>query len=195
MERLPTSQLLLLTPSLFLHAFQSLLLPAFGLLGLLVAPAFMEVLHHHAYKHVEHEEGNDQEEGDEVEQHPWVVVHYRLKNNRKIRKDVNSGWLQTRVRHNQVRSADVDARPRQLMAQVIELAKLLYLTHKCFVAATCFATSSFHTVSDIFSVLFYCHCCLLCSVQGSCCRRKHQSSFSSMWRIFFFTLRSLHHSF
>lgn len=143
MERLPTSQLLLLTPSLFLHAFQSLLLPAFGLLGLLVAPAFMEVLHHHAYKHVEHEEGDDQEEGDEVEQHPWVVVHYRLKNNRKIRKDVNSGWLQTQVRHNQVRSADVDARPRQLMAQVIELAKLLYLTHKCFVAATCFATSSF----------------------------------------------------
>lgn len=74
-ESLPTSQLLLLTPSLFLHAFQSLLLPALGLLSLLVAPALVEVLHHHAHKHVEHKEGHDQQEGDEVEQHPWVVIH------------------------------------------------------------------------------------------------------------------------
>lgn len=79
MERLPTSQLLLLTPSLFLHAFQSLLLPALSLLGLLVAPALVEVLHHHTHEHVEHEEGHDQQKGDEVEQHPRVEVRYRLK--------------------------------------------------------------------------------------------------------------------
>lgn len=78
-ESLPTSQLLLLTPSLFLHAFQSLLLPALGLLSLLVAPALVEVLHHHTHKHVEHKEGHDQQEGDEVEQHPWVEIHYGLK--------------------------------------------------------------------------------------------------------------------
>lgn len=79
MERLPTSQLLLLTPSLFLHAFQSLLLPALGLLGLLVAPALVEVFHHHPHEHVEHEEGHDQQKGDEIEQHPRVVVHLRLR--------------------------------------------------------------------------------------------------------------------
>ena len=79
MERLPTSQLLLLTPSLFLPAFLSLLLPALGLLGLLVAPALVEVLHHHTHEHVEHEEGHNQQERDEIKQHPWVVVQYWLK--------------------------------------------------------------------------------------------------------------------
>ncbi len=79
MERLPTSELLLLTPSLFLHAFQSLLLPTLGLFGLLVAPTLVEVLHHHAHEHVEHKEGHDQQEGDEVEQHPRVIVHHWLK--------------------------------------------------------------------------------------------------------------------
>lgn len=78
-ERLPTSQLLLLTPSLFLHAFQSLLLPALGLLSLLVAPALVEVLNHHTHEHVEHEERHNQQKGDEVQQHPRVVIHYWLK--------------------------------------------------------------------------------------------------------------------
>lgn len=37
-------------------------------------PALVEVLHHDAHKHVEDKEADDQEEGDEIEQHPWVVV-------------------------------------------------------------------------------------------------------------------------
>ncbi len=69
-----------LTPSLFLHASQSLLLPPLGLLHLLVQSALVEVLHHHSNKHVQHEETDNQEKGDEVQQHPGVVIGYGLKN-------------------------------------------------------------------------------------------------------------------
>lgn len=103
MERLPTSKLLLLTPSLFLHAFQSLFLPELGLGGLLVASALVEVFHHDANEHVEHKEGHDQQEGDEVEQHPWVVVHDRLKSAHKTREDcvgISSGNLQSNLEIN-----------------------------------------------------------------------------------------------
>lgn len=45
----------------------------------------MEVLHHDADEHVEDEETDDEEEGDEVEQHPGVVVPYRLRGEEKGR--------------------------------------------------------------------------------------------------------------
>lgn len=38
----------------------------------------MEVLHHHTNKHVEDKEADNEEEGDEIQQHPWVVVGHRL---------------------------------------------------------------------------------------------------------------------
>lgn len=69
---------LCLTPSLLLQAAQALLLPPARLLSLLVLPALVEVLHHHPHEHVEHKEADDEEEGDEVEEHPGVVVGYRL---------------------------------------------------------------------------------------------------------------------
>lgn len=40
--------------------------------------ALVEVLHHHANKHVEDKKANDEKEGDEIQQHPRVVVGYRL---------------------------------------------------------------------------------------------------------------------
>jgi len=43
----------------------------------------MEVLHYYPHKHVEHEEADDEEEGDEVEEHPGIVVGHRLEENRK----------------------------------------------------------------------------------------------------------------
>lgn len=69
---------LCLTPSLLLQAAQALLLPPARLLSLLVLPALVEVLHHHPHEHVEHKEADDEEEGDEVEEHPGVVVGHRL---------------------------------------------------------------------------------------------------------------------
>ena len=83
MERLPTSHLLLLTPSLFLHPLQTLLFPPLGLLRLLVASALVEVLHHHTHKHVEHKKRHNQQEGDEVQKHPGIVVHHGLKHKQK----------------------------------------------------------------------------------------------------------------
>lgn len=74
-ERLPTSHLFLLTPSLFLQPAKPLLLPPLGFFLLLVLPTLVEVLHHDPHEHVEHEEGHDEQEGDEVEEHPRVVVH------------------------------------------------------------------------------------------------------------------------
>lgn len=38
----------------------------------------MKVFHHHPNKHVEDKKANDEEERDEVQQHPWIVVGYRL---------------------------------------------------------------------------------------------------------------------
>ena len=73
-DRLPTGPAFLLTPAPFLQPLQSLLLPDPRLLLLLVLPALVEVLHHHAHKHVEHEEADDQQKGDEVQQHPGIVV-------------------------------------------------------------------------------------------------------------------------
>lgn len=63
-----------LTPPLLLHAPLTLLLAPLGLLHFLVLATLVEVLHHHADEHVEHEEADDEEEGDKVEQHPRVVV-------------------------------------------------------------------------------------------------------------------------
>lgn len=69
---------LTLTSPLFLHAPLTLLLASFGLFDFLVLAALVEVLHHHANKHVEDKEANDEQEGDEIQQHPWVVVGHRL---------------------------------------------------------------------------------------------------------------------
>lgn len=80
MERLPTSHLFLLTPSLFLQPAKPLLLPPLGFFLLLVLPTLVEILHHYPHEHVEDKEGNDQQEGDEVEEHPRVVVHDWLRN-------------------------------------------------------------------------------------------------------------------
>lgn len=71
---LPTRHVYLLTPALFLQPTQALLLPPTGLLGFLVLTALVEVLHHHPDEHVEDEEADNEEEGDEVEEHPGVVV-------------------------------------------------------------------------------------------------------------------------
>ena len=67
-----------LTSPLLLHATLTFLLSPPGLLHLLVLPTLVEVLHHDAHEHVEDEEADDQEEGDEVEQHPRAVVDQRL---------------------------------------------------------------------------------------------------------------------
>lgn len=67
-----------LTPPLLLHASLALLLPPLGLLHLLVLATLVEVLHHHTNKHVEDKEADDEEEGDEIQQHPGVVVGHRL---------------------------------------------------------------------------------------------------------------------
>lgn len=74
-ERLPTSHLFLLTPSLFLQPAKPLLLPPLGFFLLLVLPTLVEILHHHPHKHVEDEESHNKQEGDEVEEHPRIVVH------------------------------------------------------------------------------------------------------------------------
>lgn len=74
-ERLPTSHLFLLTPSLFLQPAEPFFLPPLGLFLLLVLPTLVEILHHHPHKHVEDEEGHNQQERNEVEEHPWIVVH------------------------------------------------------------------------------------------------------------------------
>lgn len=81
-----SSLFLLLTPSLFLHAFLSLFLSPLGLFHLLVQSALVEVLHHNSNKHVQHEETDNQEERDEVQQHPWVVIDYGLINEETKRK-------------------------------------------------------------------------------------------------------------
>ena len=56
------------------------------LLLLLLRPATVEVLHDHAHKHVEDEEANEQEEGDEVDQPPLIEVLARLWKKKKYRK-------------------------------------------------------------------------------------------------------------
>ena len=53
------------------------------LLLLLLRPATVEVLHDHAHKHVEDEEADEQEEGDEVDQPPLVEILARL---RKVKR-------------------------------------------------------------------------------------------------------------
>lgn len=91
-----------LTPSLLLHAPESLLLPPLGLLHLLVLPALVEVLHHHAHEHVEHEETDDEEEGDEVQQHPGVVVDDGLIKERGERRSGETERRRTDYRHAEV---------------------------------------------------------------------------------------------
>ena len=49
-----------------------------ALLLLLLGAAPVEVLHHDPHEHVEHEEADQQQEGDEVQQAPLVVVLARL---------------------------------------------------------------------------------------------------------------------
>lgn len=71
---LPTRHVYRLTPALFLQTPQPFLLAPPGLLGLLVLPTLVEVLHHHPDEHVEHKEADDEEEGNEVEKHPEVMV-------------------------------------------------------------------------------------------------------------------------
>lgn len=97
-ERLPTSHLFLLTPSLFLQPAKPLLLPPLGFFFLLVLPTLVEILHHDPHEHVEDEEGHDQQEGDEVEEHPRVVVHDWLhRGGRQISTEpqkAGSKWLQ-----------------------------------------------------------------------------------------------------
>ena len=74
----PLFSVLSLTPPLLFHAPLTLLLSPLGLLHLLVLAALVEVLHHHADEHVEDEEADNEKEGDEIQQHPWVVVGHRL---------------------------------------------------------------------------------------------------------------------
>lgn len=50
--------------------------------------ALVEVLHHDPHKHVEHKEADDEKEGDEVEEHPGVVVGYRLEE-----RENKDGWM------------------------------------------------------------------------------------------------------
>ena len=54
--------------------------PRGALLLLLLGAAPVEVLHHDPHEHVEHEEADQQQEGDEVQQAPLVVVLARLHN-------------------------------------------------------------------------------------------------------------------
>ncbi len=68
-----------LTPAFLLHALLSLLLSPFSLLFLLVLSTLVEVLDHHTNKHVQHEEADDQQEGDEVQKHPGIMIPYGLK--------------------------------------------------------------------------------------------------------------------
>lgn len=82
-ERLLTSHLLLLTPSLSLQSPVDASPPAAGPPLLLVLPTLVEVLHHHANEHVQDKEGHNEQERDEVQQHPGVVVHDGLVGSRK----------------------------------------------------------------------------------------------------------------
>lgn len=72
-----------LTPAFLLHALLSLFLSQSGLLFLLVLSTLVKVLDHHTYKHVEHEEADDQQEGDEVQKHPGIMIPYRLQREKK----------------------------------------------------------------------------------------------------------------
>lgn len=89
-ERLPTSHLFLLTPSLFLQPLEPLLLASLGFLLLLMLATLVKILHHHSHEHVEHKEGNNQQEGDEVEEHPRVIVHDWLQGRGKSHRKDNS---------------------------------------------------------------------------------------------------------
>ncbi len=77
-NRLPTRPAIRLTPALFLQQSLPLLLTQACLLFLLVLTTLVEVLHHHSHKHVQHKEADDQQERDEVEEHPGVVITHRL---------------------------------------------------------------------------------------------------------------------
>ncbi len=77
-NRLPTRHAIRLTPALFLQQSLPLLLTQACLLFLLVLTTLVEVLHHHSHKHVQHKEADDQQERDEVEEHPGVVIALRL---------------------------------------------------------------------------------------------------------------------
>lgn len=68
----------ILTSSFLFHASLSFLLSPLGLLHLLVLSALVEILHHDTNKHVKYKEADDEKKGDEVEQHPRVVVRHRL---------------------------------------------------------------------------------------------------------------------
>lgn len=75
-----------LTPAFLLHALLSFFLSQSGLLFLLVLSTLVEVLDHHAYKHVEHEEADDQQEGDEIQKHPGIMIPYGLQRKKKNRE-------------------------------------------------------------------------------------------------------------
>jgi len=55
----------------------------------------VKVLDDNADEHVEHEEGDEQQERDEVEQSPFVVVHLRLNVNNRYTRIVPSTPLIT----------------------------------------------------------------------------------------------------
>lgn len=77
-----------LTPSFLLQAAQAFLFPPACLLSLLVLPALVEVLYHHSHEHVEHKEADNEEEGDEVEEHPGVVVGHWLEEGEEQRRSI-----------------------------------------------------------------------------------------------------------
>lgn len=77
-NRLPTRPAILLTPALFRQQFTPLLLAQACLLFLLVLTTLVEVLYNHSHKHVQHKKADDQQERDEVEEHPGVVIAHRL---------------------------------------------------------------------------------------------------------------------
>lgn len=73
-----------LTSSLLLEFLCSLGRPSCLLFLLLFLSAPVKVLHHDSDKHVQHEEANQQQEGDEVEEPPLGVVLNRLTEKRGV---------------------------------------------------------------------------------------------------------------
>lgn len=63
-------------------------------------PAFVEVLHHYPHKHVEDKEADNEEERDEVEEHPGVIVGHWLEEKEEkviiVCLEIRGGILKTR---------------------------------------------------------------------------------------------------
>lgn len=76
-----------LTSSLLVKFLLTFLCPPCFLLNFLRFSTLVEVLDNNTDKHVQHKETNKQEERDEVNQPPFIVVLYRLQ--KQIKRFVN----------------------------------------------------------------------------------------------------------